>query len=92
MTAVSAQPTAAGVQVVYVLSAPAEVGIEVRNMAGRQIAVISQGIQEAGTHTAVWTRRASSGTRVPNGQYLLSMRSCSEDGTQTNRIVPVLVR
>ena len=92
LTSVSALPTTEGMQVVYALSAPGQVGIEVLNIAGRTVATVPAGYQEAGTHTALWSCRSATGTKVPRGQYLLKLQCQADDGTQTSRIVLGSVR
>ena len=92
LTSVAAQAGAGGMQIVYSLSAPAEVGIEVLNIAGRTVARVPCGYREAGTHTALWSGRNVGGSKAPPGRYLISVHCCSDDGTQSSRITPAQVR
>jgi flagellar hook assembly protein FlgD len=92
LTAVSAQAATGGVEVVYSMTAAAQVQIEVVNIAGRKIATILGGYQSAGMHTAQWAGRNDGGTKVPPGQYLLTVQCTGEDGTRNSRIVTVGIR
>ncbi len=92
LTNITAQAAAGGTQIVYTLSAAADVQMQVLNIAGRVVARIPGGYQNAGTHTAMWPGRSLSGSKIPAGQYLISVLCSSEDGTQTTRILPVHVR
>jgi len=92
VTSALVQPGAAGVRVVYTLSAEAEVELRVTNIAGRMVAGIPLGTQEAGSHVAVWPCRSATGGRVPRGQYLIQVRCAGQDGTQMTRVVPTQVR
>ncbi len=92
LTSVAAQPAVRGLQVTYTLSAAAQVDVVVMNIAGRPVARVASGRQEAGTHTAVWSGQSLSGTRVPAGRYLVQVRSAAEDGTACTRVVAAAVR
>jgi hypothetical protein len=92
LTGVTAQSLPESVGLTYSLSAPAEVEITVLNIAGRMIIVLPQGTQTSGTHSAAWSRRSSTGTRVPAGRYLMSLRCKAQDGTQVQQVVAATVR
>jgi len=92
LTGAVAQQVADGTQLTYTLSAPATVGVNVVNIAGRPIAQMTPGYQEAGTHTVRWSGRDSRGLRVPAGRYLLLITCAADDGTQTTRTVSTQVR
>ena len=92
ITSASAHGTPAGTEVVYALSAAGDVRIEVLNIAGRKVAAIPSGYKAAGTHTARWAGTGLSGSKVPPGQYLISIRCTSDDGTQATRVLPARVR
>jgi flagellar hook assembly protein FlgD len=74
-------PTAAGAQIVVNLSAAADVTVSIRNLAGREIAVLAPGHLDAGVSTLLWNGRGTSGTKVPAGTYLLQVTARSADGS-----------
>jgi hypothetical protein len=71
------------------LTAAAEVGASVLNLAGREVAVIPTSRLAAGISTVWWNGRSVSGTRVPAGQYLLRLQARSSDGSDANCLVPL---
>ncbi|MHB8994363.1 MAG: FlgD immunoglobulin-like domain containing protein [Armatimonadota bacterium] len=78
--AVSAMPTASGAQVTVNLSAAADVTVAIRNLAGREIAVLRPGQMPAGVHSLLWNGKSSSGTTAPGGVYLLQVSARTESG------------
>lgn len=92
ITAATASPLGRGAGIVYTLAAPAEVAIEVLNIAGRAVARIPGGFRGAGTHSAHWSGAGLNGARVPPGRYLLSLRALGEDGTVTTRVLSTQVQ
>lgn len=92
ITNAAVQSTASGVRVAYALSAAAEVSIEVLNIGGRTVARIPVGWQRAGAHAAHWTGTDLNGRPAPAGQYLITVRCTTEDGTQAKRVIPVRLR
>jgi surface antigen len=92
LSGVSVQSMPDSSAVTYCLSAPADVLITVLNIAGRTVANIPVGYQTSGTHTSTWSRRNSTGSKVPAGQYLLRLRCRADDGTEVSQITPAIVR
>jgi len=92
ITAAAVAGTGNGLQIAYTLSAPGNVRAEILNIAGRTVAVIDLGRQEAGAQTASWNGVASGGARVPAGQYLVTITCVGEDGTSASRVVPAALR
>ncbi len=87
-----AVPTRAGVQVVYTLSRPAHVDMEVVNISGRRVrALLEDEPEAAGRNELVWDARGQGGARVPNGQYLIRVRARADDGAQHSALVSVTV-
>lgn len=76
----TALPTAFGAQLQLHLAAAAEVTVTIRNLAGREIAVLQPGTLEAGTQTLLWNGRSRSGTLATPGVYLLQVTARGEDG------------
>ena len=80
------------VNVVYSLSADADITIEVRNIAGRLIRTIPCGSSSAGLNTATWNLRNATGAPVPAGLYLCTITARSEDGSQATAVRTASVR
>ncbi|MEI6503395.1 MAG: FlgD immunoglobulin-like domain containing protein, partial [Armatimonadota bacterium] len=80
--AVAAMPTrGGGVAITVQLSAAAQVETRVRNLAGRDIAVLSPRQLPAGTTGLLWNGKGLSGTSVPAGTYLVQVTARRTDGT-----------
>ncbi|MBM3476861.1 MAG: hypothetical protein FJX75_26610 [Armatimonadetes bacterium] len=90
LSAAAAIPAGAGAEVVYTLSAPAEVTVTVRNLAGRPIAtVLRDRDTAAGLQRNVWSGCADNGLRVPAGAYVIEIAARSADGTQARALTTV---
>ncbi|MHB8994362.1 MAG: right-handed parallel beta-helix repeat-containing protein [Armatimonadota bacterium] len=83
---VTALPSAAGAHLAVSLSAPAEVTVTIRNLAGREIAILSPGLLEAGVHSLVWNGKSRTGTAVPSGTYLVKLTGLTADGTSCSGV------
>jgi hypothetical protein len=83
---VTALPVASGAQIALNLTAAADVTIAIRNLAGRQIALLSPGALEAGAHSLVWSGKSRTGTIVPAGSYLVKVTGVSADGTSCSAV------
>jgi len=82
-----AQPTAAGAQMVFTLSADANVIAEVMNIAGRSVRVVlSERPMASGTNTLVWDGRNSAGLKVPAGTYIVRVRAADAAGAQSQAL------
>jgi hypothetical protein len=71
------------------LTAAAEVGASVLNLAGREVAVIPANRLAAGISTVWWNGRSTFGTRVPGGQYLVRLQARGADGNSANCLIPL---
>ncbi len=80
------------VNIVYGLSAEADITIEVRNIAGRLVRAIPCGTAAAGLSTATWNLRSATGAPVPSGVYLCAITARSENGTQATAVRTVTIR
>jgi hypothetical protein len=81
VTGVAAVPTAAGAEIAFSLSAPAEVTVSVLNIAGRPVATAARSQEMgAGAQRVVWSGRTLSGTRAPAGRYLVRIEARGEEG------------
>lgn len=88
LTAIAAN-TSAGAQITVNLSAAAQVGVEIRNLAGRTVAVLPERALAAGVHSLLWSGRGITGTKVPAGQYLVCVRAITRDGAQVQHLAPL---
>jgi len=84
-----AMPTARGVQVVMTLSGPAEVGIDLLNVAGRIVGGLAPRRLGPGTSTLAWRPWARNGAPLPAGTYLVRVRARGEGGQHTQALAPV---
>jgi hypothetical protein len=94
VSAASAQGLAGGRQaLVFTLSAPASVQVEIVNLAGRPIRELPAGdTTPAGVNTLFWDGLSSARTPVPNGVYLIRLVARTADGTQAQALVTCTVR
>jgi hypothetical protein len=89
----SASPTAAGVEIGFVLSAPADVTVEVLNIAARPVAtVVSAHPAGPGLQRVTWNRLSTHGTRAPAGRYLIRLTARDTQGAQSSIVTPVTLR
>jgi nitrous oxidase accessory protein NosD len=86
VTGVAAVPTAAGAEIAFTLSAPAEVGVQVLNIAGRPVARVRPRTADAGLSRLTWNGMSATGTRVPGGVYLVRVTARTASGEQTSAL------
>jgi tetratricopeptide (TPR) repeat protein len=60
----------------YQLSVPGNVSLKVYDMLGREVAVLTDGMKEAGYYTATFN-----GSRLASGVYFVRMKATPQDGT-----------
>ncbi len=76
--------------IAYSLSAPAEVTARVLNMAGREVARISESrLQDAGAQTLNWNGRSAAGSSVASGLYIVELEAVSGSGERTRATAQV---
>ncbi|MFW5867693.1 MAG: FlgD immunoglobulin-like domain containing protein, partial [Armatimonadota bacterium] len=85
------QATSGTAQVVFTLSSPADVQVEVLNIAGRTVRAPSIGPQQSGQNTLSWNLRDNAGTMVPSGMYLVRMNARDDTGRQTQALRPLQI-
>jgi hypothetical protein len=85
LTAASA-PTAAGAEIMVDLTAAAEVTVTIRNVAGREIAILQPGQLAAGMNTLLWDGKSATGTKVPSGTYLIEVKANTADGSSRSAV------
>ncbi len=93
VTSLSARPGGAGVNVVFTLSAPASVDVEVLNIAGRRVRTLATSREAAaGSCSAYWNGAGDGGTPVPAGMYLVRVKARAADGQETSSVTTVSLR
>ena len=93
VTSLSAVPTAMGAEIVYTLSAPAQVRAEVLNIAGVPVRLVTPRTDgQAGVNTLTWNGQTDAGLRAPNGRYLVRVTAQGEDGTSSQALGTVAVQ
>jgi len=90
VTGAAAVPTAAGAEITFTLSAPAQVTVEALNLAGRPVAVLAQERPaEAGVQRIAWNGQSATGAAAPAGRYLVRITARDAAGAQTTALAPV---
>ena len=85
-----AEPTSRGAEIAFSLSAPANVTVEVLNLAGRPVAVLAQDRPaDSGSQRLVWNGQSASGTTAPSGRYLVRVSARAGGGLQATALVPL---
>jgi hypothetical protein len=85
--------TGAGAEVLFALSAPADVTVEIINIAGRLVAVPARDVAcTEGVRRVVWSRRTNHGTAAPTGRYLARVTARDGRGQQVCALSTVTVR
>ena len=79
----------AGVALTYVLSAPAQVTVEIRNISGVPVKRFAES-QVSGTtvQSVLWNGLSDRGTRTPSGRYLARITARAENGQTVQAIRP----
>lgn len=89
---VAATPIAGGgVELSYMLHRPAAVNIEVRNLAGRLVAIVPGKSGQVGINRVAWNGLGSNGRGVPSGRYLVCVTAVADDNGETARAVTSVV-
>jgi C1A family cysteine protease len=68
-------PFNAGTEILYALASPCAVTLEIYNILGQRVAVLVEGAQPAGYHTARWEGVDAFGQQVATGVYLYRLRT-----------------
>ncbi|MCB1162697.1 FG-GAP repeat protein, partial [bacterium] len=71
LSAPAPNPFTASTEFAFTLAEPTPGRLAVYDVAGRRVAVLADGVQEAGRHTLQWDGRDEHGATVPTGVYLL---------------------
>ncbi len=92
LTALAVQQFGDGVTATYNLTASADVQATVLNLAGRVIAHLPAGPQEAGLQSLRWNGRNTAGSLVPAGVYLVRIEARTAEGTAAQAVSTVSLR
>ena len=74
LTGVRPNPSRGGTEIGFALHAPASVSFEVMDLGGRRVASVDRRAWAPGDHAVRWDGRASGGSRVAPGVYLVRMQ------------------
>jgi hypothetical protein len=92
LSGATAIPTAGGAEVLFTLSTPAQVTVEVLNLAGRPVALLAQDSPTgAGLQRLVWSGRSLTGTAAPAGRYVARITAHDASGPQATAIAPLQI-
>ena len=90
VTGAAAVPTATGAEITFTLSAPAQVTVEILNLAGRPVALLAQARPtDAGLQRLAWNGQSLTGTGVPAGRYLARIKARDATGAQATALAPM---
>jgi len=90
LTGLTALPGRAGSAILFTLSAPGQVTVEVLNLAGRTVAAPLQAApRTAGAQQVLWSGLTSAGAAAPGGRYLVRVTARSSAGEQTSAVAPL---
>lgn len=93
LSSLSTAPTrAGGAQIVFSLSAPAEVTVMVLNAAGRIVRALPTATCGQGLSTLLWDGRTDAGLGAPAGTYLVRVTARSTGGAQTSGLATLQLR
>ncbi|MBM3957312.1 MAG: hypothetical protein FJ313_04600, partial [Gemmatimonadetes bacterium] len=93
VTGATAMPArGGGAEVLFALSAPADLSVTVVNLAGRPLATVCrERPTEAGLQRLVWSGRSDQGMAVPSGLYLVRIDARNEDGQQATALARLML-
>ncbi len=81
-----------GAEIVFSLSASANVTVEVLNIAGRPVATVGRDVAcAAGLQRMAWSGQTAGGTAVPSGTYLLKVTARNGEGGQASGLASLRV-
>jgi hypothetical protein len=92
VTVASAVPTKGGAGIVFSLSAPATVSVQVLNLAGRLIRTVTPGQAcPQGLNTVTWSGLSDAGRQVPSGWYLVEVRALTASSAQSRAVTTLQI-
>ncbi len=91
-TGLTGTSTAAGAQITFSLSAPAQVQARIANMAGRPVRTLCAAREcKAGANVLLWNAQSDRALPVPNGTYLVELLAQGEAGGQARALAQVVI-
>jgi hypothetical protein len=82
-----------GAEVVFALSSPASVSLQVVNLAGRPVAAPVRSVQlAAGLQRLTWNGTTEAGLPAPAGRYLLRITARGDNGLEAQAVCSVVRR
>ena len=88
----AAQPAAGGAMITYSVSAPAEVTVDVMNIAGRLVKrFAARNVDGGAQETVSWNGISDRGSSVPSGRYIVRLTALATDGQTVQAIRPFSV-
>jgi hypothetical protein len=89
VSAMSAQPVSGGAMITYSVSSPAEVAVEVLNIAGRLVKRFpARDVDGGAQETLSWNGVSDRGSAVPSGRYIVRLTALAADGQTVQAIRP----
>ena len=92
LTGLAAAPCGAGAELVFALTASASVTAEVRNVAGRPVALLPAREYGAGPCRLSWSGRTSQGASAPAGRYLIRVTARDRSGAAASAVATATIR
>jgi hypothetical protein len=90
LTGAAATPTAVGAEISFSLSIAADVTVSVLNIAGRTVATpLRDSSFGTGLQRAPWNGRTTTGTKVPDGRYLIRIVAEDDAGRRATALAPL---
>jgi len=90
VTGAAALPAHQGADIAFRLSTPADVTVDLLNLAGRRVArAVRESPMGAGLQRVLWSGRTDAGTAAPAGRYLVRVTARSEAGEQARAVAPL---
>jgi hypothetical protein len=92
ISSLQAQAHGKSATITYALSAPANVTVDILNLAGRLVRSLPAGDQQSGLTTALWDGVSATGTLAPAGTYLVRLRALAADGQAVSAVQTLRLR
>ncbi|MDZ7336073.1 MAG: PKD domain-containing protein [candidate division KSB1 bacterium] len=62
-------------RIIYQLPEKTFIILEIFNSLGQRVAILEEGMKEAGVHTAIWSPHHGMGQRIPSGVYICRLKA-----------------
>ena len=67
--------------------APESVTVEIRNVAGMVVQTVPVNNAEIGLNRVLWNGMGATGTKMPNGRYIMAVTAVALDNQETARAI-----